>query len=398
MASDKKGIQPQPYALPLNISEELDSYTLHEAIAAYGQGIVPLWKEAVYAKPFKIENRRYIGCKAKLVDWIFDLIGKEIDDAQTFCDIFAGTGSISSKAVHLYQNVIMNDFLYSNHILYTAFFACEDWDREKIINYLDAFNNIDPTRLKDNYFSKNYGNKYFDEQSAKMIGHVRDVIEDIKSTLTYKEYCILIASLIYSIDRIANTLGHFEAYIKKEIRPSKFIMRMIDADAIQGVQIFQEDANQLARKIHADIVYMDPPYNSRQYSRFYHVYEVLAKWDKPQLYYDAAKPKFTENNSRYCRSCAYDAFVDLVAHIDAKYIVVSYNNTYKSKSSSSANKIKLEQIETALKRCGTTKVFQHAHNPFNAGKTEFEDHKEYLFITKVDHEKRNCSFPSILCG
>ena len=251
--------------------------------------------------------------------------------------------------------------------------------------------------MSDNYFSINYGGKYFDENSAKLIGHIRNVIEDIKPTLTEKEYCILLASLIYSIDKIANTLGHFEAYIKKEIKPKKFIMRLIDAQCVSGVKIYQEDANTLARNIHTDVLYMDPPYNSRQYSRFYHVYEVLVKWDKPQLSGTARKPK-PEHMSDYCRVKALDTFVDLIAHADCKYIVVSYNNTYKSKSSSSQNKIRLEQIKEVLDKCGNTLIFTHSYNPFNAGKTEFDDHKEFLFITEVDNEKRNSSFSSILCG
>ena len=377
--------------------EDLESYTLREAVAAYGQEVLPLWREVIYAKPYKLESRRYIGCKAKLVDWIFDLIENETQDVNTFCDIFAGTGSVSNRAVKLYDNVIVNDFLYSNNVLYKAFFSKGDWNKEKIINLLDAFNNIDVESIKSNYFSNNYGDKYFDMKSAKLIGHIRDTIEGIKSTLTEKEYCILLASLIYSMDRIANTLGHFEAYIKKEIKPRKFLMRMIDVKSFEGVTVYQEDANKLARSIHTDIVYMDPPYNSRQYSRFYHVYEVLVKWDKPELKGDARKPA-EENMSDYCRVKAFQAFTDLVSHIDTKYIVVSYNNTYKSKSSSSENKIKLEQIEEVLNMCGETKVFTHRHNAFNAGKTEFDDHKEYLFITKVSNEKRNSSFASILRG
>ena len=304
---------------------------------------------------------------------------------------------MSNKAIHLYNNVIMNDFLYSNNIMYKAFFGIGTWDKNKLYNILDAFNGINPDDISDNYFSINYGGKYFDENSAKLIGHIRNVIEDIKPTLTEKEYCILLASLIYSIDKIANTLGHFDAYIKKEIKPKKFIMRLIDAQCVSGVKIYQEDANTLARNIHTDVLYMDPPYNSRQYSRFYHVYEVLVKWDKPQLSGTARKPK-PEHMSDYCRVKALDTFVDLIAHADCKYIVVSYNNTYKSKSSSSQNKIRLEQIKEVLDKCGNTLIFTHSYNPFNAGKTEFDDHKEFLFITEVDNEKRNSSFPSILCG
>ncbi len=377
--------------------EDIDTYTLNEARAVYGEGILPLWKDAVYAKPYKIENRRYIGCKAKLVDWIFDIIGRETHGISSFCDIFAGTGTVSNRAIQSYSNVIINDFLYSNNILYKAFFEKGDWDKEKILNLLDAFNGIDPTKIPDNYFSLNYGGKYFDEASAKTIGHIRDVIEDIRCTLTPKEYAILIASLIYSMDKIANTLGHFEAYIKKEIKPRKFIMRMIDAQSLEKVSIFQKDANELARDIHTDIVYMDPPYNSRQYSRFYHVYEVLVKWDKPCLKGEARKPE-EEHMSDYCRTKAFAAFTDLVSNVDSKYLAVSYNNTYKSKSTSSQNKIKLEQILGVLDKCGETKVFTHSHMPFNAGKTEFDNHMEYLFITEIDNEKRNRSFPSLLRG
>lgn len=345
---------------------------------------------------FNLESRRYIGCKAKLIDWIFGLIQEETHDVHSFCDIFAGTGTVSNRARQIYEHVIINDFLYSNHALYNAFFGNGVWNEEKVLHIINEFNGIDARKLSDNYFSDNYGDKYFDLLSAKKIGYIRDSIEERKEDLTDKEYCVLIASLIYSIDRIANTLGHFEAYRKIKIVPQNLIIRLIDVRQCANIQIYRKDANQLAREIHTDLVYMDPPYNSRQYSRFYHVYEVLVKWDKPVLYFDAAKPMFTENNSDYCRTAAFVAFTDLVAHVDTNYIVVSYNNTYKSKSSSSENKIKLEQIEGVLSKCGVTKVFMHKHQAFNAGKTEFDDHKEYLFITEVDNEKRNRSFATLL--
>ena len=96
------------------------------------------------------------------------------------------------------------------------------------------------------------------------------------------------------------------------------------------------DANKLARQIKSDLVYIDPPYNSRQYSRFYHVYENLVKWEKPKLFGVACKPE-PNNVSDYCKVKAKDAFLDLVTNLDTKYLAVSYNNTYKSKSKSSEN-------------------------------------------------------------
>lgn len=377
--------------------EDLASMTLSEAVSRYGNSIVDSWRKNVYQSTYRLESRRYIGCKAKLVDWIFDIITNETENVHSFCDIFAGTGSVANRALTLYDRVIVNDFLYSNNIIYKAFFQDSEWNRIKIMDLLDRYNSINPDSLEDNYFSVNYGNKFFDIKTSRLIGYIRDDLAMIRTSLSEKEYAIMLASLIYSIDRIANTLGHYEAYIKKDIVPRKLILRMVDVGKFDGSMIYQEDSNLLARKVHADIVYIDPPYNSRQYSRFYHLLENLVKWDKPALYGTAMKPK-EENMSNYCRSSAFAMFQDLVAHLDARYLVVSYNNTYKSKSSSSENKIKLEQIEEALNNCGDTQIYEHSYSPFNSGKTEFSDHKEFLFVTHVDNERRNRTFSPLLRG
>ena len=332
-----------------------------------------------------IEKRRYIGCKAKLIDWIIDTIQQEIHDAKSFCDIFAGTAVVSQRAISLYPKVIVNDFLYSNNVIYKAFFEDSKYRQEVLDSYVNRYNNLSSDGIPSNYFSDNYGDKYFDFASAKRIGFIREDIETHKSELTEKEYCILITSLIYSIDKIANTLGHFEAYIKKSIKVAEWNYRLVDFQCCKNVEIHQEDANRLSREIQSDIVYVDPPYNSRQYSRFYHVYEVLVKWEKPKLTGTALKPPI-ENMSEYCSSRAVDAFADLITHLDTKFIVVSYNNTYHSKSKSSQNKISLDEILEILRRKGETRVLEHSHKFFNAGKTNFSNHKELLFITRVDEK------------
>ena len=346
---------------------------------------------------FSLESRRYIGCKTKLVDWIFSLINEQTHDIHSFCDIFAGTGVVAHRALKTYDRVVVNDFLHSNNVMYRAFFAPGEWSEERVQTIINEFNNINPAMIGENYFSKNFGGKYFYHDTAKIVGYIRGRLQSLQNDLTDKEYAVLMASLIYSIDRHANTMGHFDAYHHKAPAAHLFQMHMIEAESYNGVEIHQEDANQLARQISVDLTYLDPPYNSRQYSRFYHVYENLVQWKKPQLYGTAMKPK-EENMSDYCRREAINAFSDLVSHLRSRYLVVSYNNTYHSKSTSSENKIKLEQLEYVLNKCGNTKVFNHEFKAFNSGKTEFDDHREYLFITEIDNEKRNSSFPSVLRG
>lgn len=329
-----------------------------------------------------LESRRYIGCKQKLVDWIFDIIKENTSGIKTATDIFAGTGVITKKMLQFYPNVMMNDNLYSNNIIYKAFFENSEWSREKITSKLSEYNSLNPKEINDNYFSINFGGKYFDYDKAKLIGFIREDIENCKSELTEKEYAILLTTLIYNIDKTANTLGHFEAYIKKPIKPTPLKLKLIDVQQFSNLRIFQEDSNVLARSIKSDLVYIDPPYNSRQYSRFYHVYETLVKWDKPVLSGVAMKPP-AENMSKYCTSQAPQAFSDLIKNLDAKYLAVSYNNTYNSKSGSSKNKIELEEIEEILNAKGETKKFAKDYRFFNAGKTDLENHQELLYITKV---------------
>ena len=282
----------------------------------------------------------------------------------------------------MYDNVIINDFLFSNNQIYTAFFKTGAWNKEKILKKIELYNSLDESPLDDNYFSINYGGKYFDYDMSKKIGWIREDIENSKSDLTEKEYAILLSTLIYNIDKHANTLGHFEAYIKKPIKKTELKLRLIDVKEFENLTIYRRDSNELAREIKSDLVYIDPPYNSRQYSRFYHVYENLVKWEKPELVGTAMKPP-TENMSKYCSAKAPETFADLIENLDAKYLAVSYNNTYNSKSKSSQNKIQLEEIEEALNKKGETKKFEKDYRFFNAGKTNLENHQELLYITKV---------------
>lgn len=143
----------------------------------------------------QLHNRRYIGNKYKLIEWIFSIIQKECK-GEIFADIFAGTGVISAVAIKHYKKIIINDFLYSNNVIYHAFFGDEKWNKEKIDSIIKDYNNIYSEDLEENYFSDNFGGKYFSRSSAKKIGFIRNNIEENKEKLTKREYCILLTSLI----------------------------------------------------------------------------------------------------------------------------------------------------------------------------------------------------------
>ena len=331
---------------------------------------------------YQIWNRRYTGSKYQLSNWIVDLI-RDNCEGDSFCDLFAGTAIMSKQMLDNVQEIYINDFLYSNEVIYRAFFEQADFDNVKLCALKNEFLKKDISEIAENYVSKNFGGKFFSYNDSLRIGYIREQIE-IDNNLNKKEKHILLASLLYSLDKAANTVGHYDAYIKGKTINDSFAFDLIEPYEFKNkkLHISRLDANILAKNISCDIVYIDPPYNSRQYSRFYHVLENITKWEKPELFGVACKPK-PENMSEYCKRSATKTFEELISSLNCKYIVVSYNNTYNSRSSSSRNKISLEDIQRILENKGAISIFEKEHPYFNAGKSNLANHKELIFIIKV---------------
>ena len=331
-----------------------------------------------------IGNRRYTGSKRALLNDIYENIKDYHKKDVVFADLFAGTGVVSAFMLEKGMNVIVNDFLYSNYIAYQTWLSRDKFSCKKLEKIISKYNLIKGEKLKDNYFSKIYGGKYFSVSDAKKIGHIRDKIE--KEVISKREKYILITSLMYATDKIANTVGHFEHFLSAKPINRDVILRIPKIDKFSGkADIYSEDANKLVKKIKCDIAYIDPPYNARQYVNFYHVLENLARWEKPREF-EGTSMKFKRNNlkSDYSKSKAPDAFKDLIDNLKAKVIVVSYNNTYSAKSSASNNKISEKQLIKILSSRGKVSIKEIKHKSFNSGKTNFLDHKEKFYICKVN--------------
>lgn len=330
-----------------------------------------------------IGNRRYTGSKRALLNDIHESIASYCKDGAVFADLFAGTGVVSSFMLGKGMDVIVNDTLRSNFIAYQAWLGSGKYNIKKIERLISEFNLVDGNILKENYFSDIYGNKYFSMSDAKKIGYIRDRISSIR--LTERERYILLASLMYTADKIANTVGHFEHFLSESPIDKGVILRLPKIDAFRGKAIiYNIDANKLVRNITCDVAYVDPPYNARQYINFYHVLENLVRWNKP-IEFEGASMKFKRNElkSDYSKSKAPEVFKDLIDNLRAKLIVVSYNNTYSAKSSASNNKISESQLVDILSRRGNVIIKGIKHKSFNSGKTNFIDHKEILYICKT---------------
>lgn len=333
----------------------------------------------------EINNRRYIGAKYKLLSNIEEAINNHINEKDyTFADLFAGTGVVAHSFAENGHPVIVNDILYSNVVAYHAWLGTGEYNSEKIISILQELNGLKSCEICENYFSRIYGEKYFSIDCAKKIGYIREYIELHKRNFSEREYYILLTSLLYATDRVANTVGHFEYFLKQQPKNERLVLQNLKISPTAKTQIFNMDANALAAQINTDVVYIDPPYNARQYVNFYHVLENLARWNKPEEFEgNSMKFKRDELKSGYSRSEAPVLFEKLILDLKCKLIVVSYNNTYNAKSNASINKIQGQEIFDIMSKRGNVHVYSFDYKCFNAGKTDFNNHKELLYVCEV---------------
>ncbi len=337
-------------------------------------------------KKLEINNRRFLGSKYKLLNFIEKTVNSNCKDINSVVDVFAGTGVVGSMFLKDGKEVYFNDYLKSNCYSYKAFYEPMKIDIKKIEKIINDYNVIEIE--EENYFSDNFSDTYFSRKDCKKIGFIRDDIENkfIEKDINEREKSILIASLIYSMDRVANTVGHYDAYRKIKNIEDKFFMYMLDVseNGEKKSHISNLDANDFIKNVKADLVYIDPPYNSRQYCDAYHLLENVAEWNKPKVYGVAKKMDRTNLKSKYCTNKAVEAFDELVKNCNSKYILVSYNNTGDKSNSRSNAKISDLQIKQILEKKGKVKVFEQDYNNFTTGKSVSLDHKERLFLCETE--------------
>ena len=328
-----------------------------------------------------INNRRYLGNKYKLLPFIKRVVNTECKEIESVADIFAGTGAVSSAFAED-KVIITNDLMYSNYICNYAWFSGQSYNPQVVIDYVVKYNQLE--NLEDNYMSENFGNTYFSIEDCLRIGFIREDIENnFKSgKINKRERAILITSLLYAMDKIANTCGHYDAY-RKNVKFEKSLELFVPLAKVQNNEnnlCFNMDANDLVKNIYADLVYIDPPYNSRQYCDAYHLLENVALWQKPEVHGVARKMDRKNMKSQYCTKNATLVFEQLINDINARYILFSYNNMETKGNDRSNAKIADSDIMRILNNKGKVKVFEEDYKAFTTGKSDIKENKERLFL------------------
>lgn len=331
-------------------------------------------------KKTNINNRRYLGNKYRLLPFISDTIKKECGTIDSFADIFGGTGAVSSAFME--NQIIINDLLYSNHQCHIAWFSptyySENFLKEKILEY----NNIQ--NIDTNYMTENFSNTFFSHSDCYKIGFIRQDIENLyqKQQINKKEKALLITSLLYAMDSIANTCGHYDAYRRNVCFDKSLQLKLPTPNNRLNFknEIHNLDANILVKNINFDVVYLDPPYNSRQYSDAYHLLDNVAQWKKPSVQGVAKKMNRMAIKSKYNTQHATKTFADLIKNINARTIVLSYNNMATKGNDRSNAKISDAKIIEILENKGKLSIYTQPYKAFTTGKSQHTDNQERLFV------------------
>ncbi len=328
----------------------------------------------------------YIGSKYSLLPFlestIGDIVGSDLRD-MVFCDIFAGTGIVGRTFKPKVRKVIANDREYYSYVLNRNYIGnhLELDGKEELLARLNQLEGDGTGFIYRNYCKGGgSGRQYFSDDNGKKIDAVRSQIEVWRTSGYISEdmYYFLLASLLESSDRRANTASVYGAFLKHLKISAQKPLSLTPATYTVNEnthEVYCSDANILINNIEGDILYLDPPYNARQYGANYHLLNTIAEY-KP--FSPKGKTGLRDYyKSPYCgKNTVLSSFDSLIRNAKFKYIFLSYNNE---------GLMSLQDIAATMSKHGRYEMFSQDYQRFRADKEENRNHLadktiEYLHV------------------
>jgi len=363
---------------------------------------------------------RYIGNKEKLLANIYDAVLSTGVNSGSFCDFFAGTASVGRFFKSRGFSVVSADLLYSSYVLQKAYVENNEEPEfnglynagiigaggfaqsrlEVVLDKLNSqpgisgfiFRNYTEDGTKDDEVQR----MFFTPQNGQRIDAIRTTIENWNNDglLKENEYFILLAALVESVPFYANISGVYGAFLKQ------YDPRALKKFVIRPIQIYKShlrhsahnvNSMDMAKKLDVDILYLDPPYNQRQYGSNYHLVETIAKYDAPEIYGVAGLRNYSEQKSEFCNAkTALAALEKIASTAKYRYLILSYN---------SEGIMPTEEIMKVLGRAGSCKLVGVDYRRFRSNSNGESKTKktiqEQLFILENPRIKTPGSFGTL---
>ena len=338
---------------------------------------------------------KYIGSKRVLVPTIVEMVS-ECDGVRSVFDLFSGTSRVGRALKAEGYFVESNDLNSYAHAIATCYVQADatKWRGpatqliEELAAVAAAADHGDAGYFTDTFCHKA---RYVHPDNGVRVDAVRRAIasKDLPTELE----AIALVSLMEATDRVDSTTGVQMAYLKKWASRALNSLELRVPELVPGEgRAHLDDAVERAERgeVSADLVYLDPPYNQHSYLGNYHVWETLVRWDAPEAYgvaqkrVDVKERKSDFNSKRRCM----DAMSRLVRHIDARWLLVSFNNEGFIDRDAMVELLSsrgpVEVIERPFERYVGAKIGIYNPSGEKVGKISHTENKEYLFRVRVE--------------
>ena len=278
---------------------------------------------------------RYIGSKNRILEFIDEIITETYGDYSNaiIADLFSGTGCVGEMFKIKGAKVISNDYMHFSYAMQIARIKRNKLPR----NYHLTIEELNALNGQEGFFFREYTESgpgkrnYFSEDNAKRIDaiclYLKEKLEN--GDISQDEFFFYKASLIDAVTKVSNTSGTYGSFLKiNDNRKYKSIMleSLTVTNNDKENECYCEDITEVIKHVRGDILYLDPPYNNRQYPPYYHILETVTLYDEPNIYGKTGRRHYEDMLSPLCmKEKAVSTMVNIIKDAAFRHCYISYS-------------------------------------------------------------------------